>query len=198
MIDLPVPIVLASSSGTRRELLARLVGEFDVLAPQVEERPPGGRPARREASALTLELAERKARAAARRRPDALVIGADTLVVCGGEVIGKPADDEDAVRILVRLSHRPHRVFTGVFVLAPDGRAASGCVTARVRMRPMSPERARDYVARSDALSRAGAYALGPDDPNLERVEGSMTAVMGLPLDELSAMLRDLYPAGGR
>ncbi|MHC4592360.1 MAG: Maf family protein [Planctomycetota bacterium] len=189
MVRIPVPVVLASSSSTRRELLCGLVEDFQSVAPDVDEGPVDGC----EPKSLALKLAEEKARAVARARSDALVIGADTLVACEGEVMGKPIDLSDAVRILLKLTRCVHKVVTAVFIIAPDGRERAFCVESLVRMRPMTREEAEEYLSRTDALDKAGAYALGPDDPNVESIEGSVTAVMGLPLDELKRTLQALY-----
>ena len=193
-IDLPVPVVLASSSATRRELLGGLVRDFTVEPPRVDEgRVPVGSDPRERA----LALARAKAREVAARRPGALAIGADTLVCCRGELIGKPAGVEDAVRILRKLTRAAHSVVTAVWIVCPDGRERSVCVESVLRMRPMTDAQIRRYVADVGALNRAGAYAITPDDPHVERLEGSLSAVMGLPMDELAGLLRDLYPAGG-
>lgn len=193
MTEIPVPIVLASSSPTRRELLAGLVAQFEVVGPAIDE----GALRADDPRSLVLKLAEAKARQVARTRPDALVIAADTLVACQGEVIGKPADHDDAVRILKMLTRSVHRVLTALFVVAPDGRERSACVESEVRMRKMSRPQIEQYLACADALERAGAYALQPDDPNVEHLEGSLTAVMGLPLEELERLLHSLYPGCG-
>lgn len=193
MIRVPVPIVLASSSPTRRELLATLVRDFDVVPPAVNEAGVKGGHAR----TLALGLAEAKAREVARHRPDALVVAADTLVLCENEIIGKPRDFNDAVRMLDKLTRTPHKVLTALFLIAPDGRERSRCVEASIRMRRMSRREIEDYLGASGGLGRAGAYALGPEDPHVERVEGSITAVMGLPVEELAEMIRSLYPESG-
>ncbi len=190
MIRPPVPIVLASASTTRRDLLARVVPDFEVVAPEVDE----GRAEAASPEALAAELARAKARRVAALRPEALVIGADTVAVCAGEVLGKPADAEQAARMLRRLTATPHEVLTALCVAAPDGRERSAIARSEVRMRPMSEPEIASYAGRPDALERAGAYALRPNDPNVERVEGSLTAVMGLALDELTAILIELYP----
>jgi len=191
-IDPPMPVVLASASPTRRELLGGLLTRFEVVAPQVDEASVSVDDPRERA----VELARRKAAEVAARRPDALVIGADTLIVCRGDVIGKPADLDDAARILHRLSHNPHSVITGVHVIHPDGRSRSACAEAVLRMYPMSAERIAEYLAGFDPLHRAGAYAIEADDPNVERLSGSVTGVMGLPMEDVEAMLRDLLGAG--
>jgi len=191
VIDVPVPVVLASASQTRRRLLARVVREFEVVAPDVEEGDVEGQRPRR----MVVELALRKARQVAQRQPEALVIAADTVAVCDGEVIGKPEGRADALRILRKLTRHPHRVLTGVCVRAPDGRERAACVTTEVRMRRLSEEQLQRLADGEGALERAGAYALQPHDPNVSRLEGSETAVMGLPLEELEAMIRQIYPS---
>jgi septum formation protein len=192
MMRLPVPVVLASSSATRRELLAGLVADFTWTAPAVaEDLLPGEDP---EAGAV--RLASGKARQVAAQRPGCLVIGADTLVVCGGEVMGKPTDRAGAVRMLARLTSSEHRVVTGLAVIAPDGRERTACVAAGVRMKPMSAEALRRHCEQPEVLGWAGAYALQPEDPNVESLSGSATAVMGLPMEELERLLRGLYPRG--
>ncbi len=193
LADLPVPVVLASSSPTRAELLGWLLPDFEVLSPGVDEKSV----AEEEPRELALGLAEAKARDVARRRPDALVIAADTLVACCGRTIGKPADREDAVRILERLTRHPHVVITAVWVIAPDGRERSCCVATDVRMRPMTRREIEDYLEGFDALGKAGAYELQPDDPHVEELRGSVTGVMGLPLDELRDLVCGLYSGCG-
>jgi septum formation protein len=167
-----------------------LVGRFEVLASAVGEDDV----AAGDAHGAVVELAERKARDVAARRPDALVIAADTLVVAGGETLGKPTDRSDAMRQMVRLTSMPHEVVTGLCVLAPDGRQRVACVATRLRMRRMSRWEISRHVDAPGALNRAGVYALQPDDPNVHLIEGSATAVMGLPMDELEAILHELYP----
>ncbi|MFW6118954.1 MAG: Maf family protein [Planctomycetota bacterium] len=192
MIELPVPLVLASASETRRRLLARIAREFEVVPPDVEECDLVGKPP----EDMVRELARRKARQVARQRPDALVVAADTVAVCDGEIIGKPEDRADALRTLRKLTRRPHRVLTGICVRAADGTERLRCIETEIRMRRLSEEQLRALSERDGALQRAGAYALQPDDPNVVRLEGSETAVMGLPLEELEEMIRELYPSG--
>ena len=189
MIDIPVPLVLASSSPVRRQLLGQLVRRFEVVCPEADEAAVADDDPRR----LATRLAELKARDVAARRLYALVIAADTLVVCDGEVIGKPRDRRDAVRIMKKLTSSSHEVLTGLCVMAPDGRRRTLCVATRLRMRPISAGEIEAYVDGPGALDRAGVYALQPDDPNVLELRGSPTCVMGLPVDELAGVLRELY-----
>jgi len=190
--ELPVPVVLASASPQRSGLLKKILAEFEVVAPHLDEGSPGAA----DAETLARELAEAKARQVAALRPRALVIAADTIVECQGEIIGKPADRADAVRILTKLSSHPHRVITGLCVLAPDGRRRSVVCVARVRMKRLSRAEIEAYVDREEVLGRAGAYGLQELDPNIESLQGSASAVMGLPLEELQSILQSLYPQG--
>ena len=143
---------------------------------------------------LTLALAEAKAREVAARRRDALVIGADTMVVCRGESIGKPTSEADARRILRLLASNPHKVVTAVFVVAPEGAERSAYVETGVWLKPMSEEQISRYMTVPGVMDRAGAYALEPDDPLLDRIDGGMTCVMGLPMEALEELLLSLYP----
>ncbi len=148
-----------------------------------------------DAEALALRLARAKAEEVARRRPQALVIAADTLVECRGELIGKPSDRDDAIRILTRLTSHPHRVVSGLCVIAPGGRRRCLVSVAHIRMKALSRAEIERYVDRHDVLGRAGAYHLQEADPNVLSLRGSPSAVMGLPLEELRSILQSLYPA---
>ena len=188
MIELGAPVVLASSSVTRRALLAGLVRDFEVVEPGVDESAFDAPSPR----SLTLALAGAKARDVAARRPDAVVIGADTMVVCRDEIIGKPADADDARRILRMLTTNPHKVVTAVCVIAPGDPERCAYVETGVRMKPMSELQIDDYLADPGTMDRAGAYALEPDDPLLEGIDGSMSCVMGLPMEALEGLLLPL------
>jgi len=186
-------LVLASASPRRRELLARAGLAFEVLPADIDEvARPGEGP-----EALVERLAREKAAAVARRvgrTPPRLVLGSDTVVVLGGDVLGKPRDAADAEALLARLVGRTHRVLTGVAVAASAEPAAlqSVVVESLVRMRPASAEEIRRYVATGEPLDKAGAYALqGEGRGFVLEVTGSETNVIGLPLDETLALLRD-------
>ncbi|MBI2218804.1 MAG: septum formation inhibitor Maf [Candidatus Rokubacteria bacterium] len=180
------PLVLASASPRRRELLAQLTPEFVVSPGDVDERLD---PARLQESLAALALD--KAQAAAAAVPDAIVLAADTVVVIDGEVLGKPADANDARGMLRRLSGREHRVLTGVAVLdTRTGRAETRVVESRVVMRPFDAGAVDRYVASGEPLDKAGAYAIqGLGGVLVEAVAGSYSNVVGLPLDETRALL---------
>ena len=179
-------LVLASASPRRRELLRALYPDFEVTPSEVDETLPPGPPAA--AAAL---LALRKARAVAAGRGEGIVLGADTLVVVDGEALGKPADAEDARRMLRRLRAREHHVVTGLAVVdAATGREATDAVVSRVHMADY-PEAAIDaYVAGGEPLDKAGAYAIqGQGRALVERLDGSWSNVVGLPVAATRALL---------
>lgn len=193
-------LVLASASPRRRDLLAGAGFAFAVEAAEIEERAqPGEAPA-----ALVERLAHEKAAAVARRQradaPPAVVLGSDTVVVLGGEVLGKPHDPEHAVALLRRLVGRTHRVLTGVAVVA-GAHERRLHVESRVTMHAVDEARLRAYVATGEPLDKAGAYALQGEGRRLvARVEGSETNVIGLPVEETRALLAQLgvRPETGR
>ncbi|MCL4685574.1 septum formation inhibitor Maf [Myxococcota bacterium] len=186
-------LVLGSGSPRRRELLTRAGIAFDVEPADIEEqRQPGEAP-----RALAERLACEKAQAVARRlgpAPARWVLGADTIVVLGDDVLGKPRDAEDAARLLGRLVGRAHRVLTGV-ALVDSARLATSVVVveSQVRMRPASREEILRYVATGESLDKAGGYAAQGEGRGLiEAIDGSETNVIGLPLDETLALLREV------
>lgn len=179
-------VVLASASPRRRELLRALCEDFDTAASGVDETLPPGPP-----SEAAVQLALRKARAVAAGRRRGVVLGADTLVVVDGEALGKPADADDAGRMLRRLRGREHLVITGVAVVdAATGREASEAVVSRVRMGDYADAVIEAYVASGEPLDKAGAYAIqGQGRRLVERLDGSWSNVVGLPVDETRALL---------
>jgi septum formation protein len=185
------PLILASGSPRRRELLSRAGLRFEVQAADIPEQSrPGESPAE-----TVLRLARDKALAVARRvgpAPRRFVLGADTVVVLEGDVLGKPRDAEHAVALLRRLAGRGHVVLTGVALTASDALEPSQTVVeSRVEMRPADEAELRAYVAGGEPLDKAGAYALqGQGRRFVERVLGSETNVIGLPLEETLALLR--------
>jgi septum formation protein len=185
------PIVLASSSPRRRRLLRELGVSFSVLAADLDERPlPGELP-----GPHVRRLALAKARAVARKLAPGCgarwVLGADTVVVLDGSILGKPRDAVDAQKMLARLSGRSHEVLTGVaLVPVAGGRSRTSVVRSRVEMRPFDEPAIRRYVAGGEPLDKAGAYAVqGRGRHLIARVSGSRTNVIGLPLERLRRML---------
>jgi septum formation protein len=190
------PIVLASGSPRRREILSQAGLEFVVVPPQVEEvAMPGEAPA-----ALATRLAAEKALAVARELGPGggLVLGADTIVVLGERVLGKPRDAEDAVGMLRSLTGEVHRVITGIAVADPDRlQARTRAVESSVHMRAAGDDEIREYIALGESLDKAGAYALQGEGGRrfVTSVEGSESNVIGLPLDETRALLDEARAA---
>ena len=185
--DVLGPIVLASSSPRRHELLARLGLPFEIAVSGVDEEASPDLPP----DALVIELADQKARAVAAGRAAGLVVGADTTVVLDGAVLGKPADPTDAVRMLGLLRDRVHRVYTGVAVVdVATGRIERGLVGCDVRMRAYGDDEIATYVATGEPLDKAGAYGIqGRGGSLVVGVDGCFNNVVGLPLCELATLL---------
>lgn len=183
-------LVLASSSPRRVELMREAGYEFDVLVPGVEEAHDESLTC----EDLTVENAHRKARAVAHLRPDALVIGADTLVYLDGVPITKPRDMEEAAAMLRRLGGRAHQVCTGVALVWNEGADERLFhVISDVTFKPLTEAVIRDYHSRIQPLDKAGAYAVQDESAMIiERVEGSWTNVKGLPMERLREELRAL------
>ena len=183
--------MLASASPRRRELLARAGVRFEVAPSHVPEHArPGEAPAQ-----LARRLASEKAGAVARSlgpTPARWVLGADTIVVIDGEVLGKPDDAEHALVLLRRLVGRRHRVVTGVVLVASDTlEERHAVVESSVSMRLVDDRELRAYVATGESLDKAGAYAAqGGGRRLIEKIEGSESNVIGLPLEETLALLR--------
>lgn len=196
--DVEIALILASTSPRRRELLGRLGLQFAVVPPAVDETPEAGEPP----ALHVMRVASSKAECVARVHPDAAVLAADTVVVLGDEILGKPADRDAARRILAKLSGRDHLVLTALAVRF-DGRSAQRLETARVRFAALTPDLIGWYLDTTEGEDKAGAYAVqGRGALFVERVEGNVQAVVGLPLAPLPLLFRrvglELRPAGQR
>jgi septum formation protein len=160
----------------------------EVVPADVEERPEAGE----DAEAMAVRLAGAKARSVWEAQPERPVLAADTVVVVDGQLLGKPADADEAARMLERLSGREHTVVTAVALIDRGGRAATRCDVTQVRFRPLTAEMIRDYVATGEPLDKAGAYGVqGKGALLVERVEGDFFGVMGLPLRLVAELLED-------
>ena len=183
-------LILASRSPRRRELLAHLGVPFRVVVPEVEENAAPASSGQPEELAEALALA--KAGAVAKEERESLVIAADTIVVDGDTILGKPADGAAAAETLRRLRGKTHRVVTGLAVIdAGSGRRAASHVVTAVRMRDYSDAEVAAYVARGEPLDKAGAYAI--QDEQFQPVatyDGCYCNVVGLPLKALLVLLR--------
>jgi len=184
-------MVLASGSPRRRELVSAFVPPFTAIAPQVEETP---RRSEESPEDLVLRLSLEKATWPAGRSGAATVLGADTVVVLDGEVLGKPAGPREATHMLARLRGRTNRVVTGVTVLdGRSGRWLASAKTSHVAMRKYADAEVAAYVASGDPMDKAGSYAVQHDGFNpAVRVDGCYLNVVGLPLCEVVTLMRDM------
>ena len=195
--DRPPELVLASASPRRRALLESAGIAFRVQPADIDETPRAGEGP----VACLVRLAREKALAVAERQgggPARWVLGADTGVLLGDELFGKPSDAEHAVAVLERLGGRTHRVVTAVaLVESPSGRLHECHVESRVSLRRAPRAELEAYVASGEPLDKAGAYALQGEGRRLvERVEGSESNVIGLPVEETLALLERARGAG--
>ncbi|MBF0291360.1 MAG: septum formation protein Maf [Nitrospinae bacterium] len=183
-------VILASSSPRRRELLAEAGVEFEIIAPHVDETADTTISPEENARII----AERKAEAISSTRRDKLIIAADTMVVLDGEMIGKPVDTADAIQMLTKLSGRKHKVVTGVAMAHVErGVLWSGVETSYTLFRPIPHETIVAYVKSGEPMDKAGAYAVqGQAAEWIEGFEGSVSNIIGLPMELLTRALRDL------
>ena len=175
-------VILASSSPRRRQLLHQAKIKFEVIESYVPEQHIAGEPPRDYA----LRMARDKAGAVSSQFPEAIVIGADTIVVCGSQILEKPADATEAYRMLATLSGRTHTVVTA-FALAHAGKILeSSPVESRVTFRRLADAEIEDYVATDEPFDKAGAYGIqGVGGGFISQVEGSRDNVMGLPIERV-------------
>lgn len=178
-------LVLASRSPRRRELLQALGLSFTIRSADIDETPHPGEAV----DDLVLRLATSKAKAVPAGDAD-LVIGADTEVVLEGRAFGKPADEDDALRMLAALSGRSHQVLTGVAVCG-RGRVETALSATEVRFRDIDPDEARRYWQTGEPHGKAGAYAIqGRGGLFVAAIAGSYSGVVGLPVFETADLLR--------
>ena len=179
-------IILASKSPRRIELLKSLGMKFDIIPSQCEEKSTKKRPAAR-----VKELAVQKAFDVAQKYPKAVVIGADTLVYCQGEIIGKPKDKKDALRILRKLNGAWQSVYTGVCVMClQQQKILFGHEVSQCKARQLSEGELAHLAGKH--LDKAGAYAVQDnEDPFIEKIVGSKTNVVGFPVEFFEKLLKE-------
>lgn len=182
-------IILASASPRRTEILNQLGLDFQVIPSEVSEVIPEKSTAPQE---LVTKLALHKAADVARKLEQGLIIGADTLVVLGGTIFGKPSGPEEAVKMISILNGKIHSVYTGIaMVQVPSGQTEVGYSETKVKFRTLSKEEIQSYVATGEPLDKAGAYGIqGKGGVLVEGIEGCYFNVMGLPLSKLAEMLQ--------
>jgi septum formation protein len=181
-------VVLASASPRRRELLNLIGIEHEVRPANIDETMRPRETPRRHVE----RLAREKASAIAKRDPDLITIGADTIVVINRKILGKPRDTDDAARMLGLLSSREHMVTTAVAV-ARGKKLRSAIEEVRVRFRRLRDDEIEAYIATGEPMDKAGAYGIqGYGATIVERIEGDYFSVMGLPIVRLIGLLRDV------
>lgn len=190
------PVILASGSPRRRELLGSLGVPFTVIKPEVDEEafdlshlPPGE---------VVKFLSRVKAQEVFKHRPQSIVIGVDTIVVLNGEVFGKPKNEDHALAMLKALQGTTHEVYSGITLFNPDDSGATPPLLSdfrrtRVTMRPLSEADIRAYIATGEPMDKAGAYAIQEVGSTLvDGIEGCYFNVVGMSLVLLDAMFREI------
>jgi len=182
---MPAPLILASASPRRAELLARIGVTPDRVVPaDIEEIPRRGELPRPYAERLAREKAEAVA------EPGAYTLAADTVVAAGRRILEKPADAAEARRFLELLSGRRHRVITAVRLISPDGAASARAVETAVRFKRLTEREIEAYLASGEWRGKAGGYGVqGMAEMFVAQLNGSHSAVVGLPLRETAALL---------
>ena len=180
------PLILASASPRRVSLLKGLKIRFDVIPSRMLEPPPGFM----DPATYTRKMALAKARVVAKQVGTGRVLGADTVVVLKGEILGKPADPADGIRMLSRLQGTTHKVVTGVALVdAATGKEKVAHAVSRVTMRLLSPPEIFRFAKKN--LDKAGCYAAQEKkDPVVRNVVGSTTNVVGLPMELVKKLLK--------
>ncbi len=184
--------ILASASPRRKELLAELIENFEIIPACGEERVDEALSPEKMVQALAAQKAAEVA-ALPQARGKA-VLGSDTVVVLDNEVLGKPRDEKDAARMLRALSGRTHEVFTGVCIIYPKGGDVSKLTAAactKVRFLPLTEEKIASYVATGSPMDKAGAYGI-QDGGLVEKIDGSFSGVVGLPLELCKELIKKI------
>ncbi len=183
-----IKVVLASRSPRRKELLGRIIPNFEILTAETDETLPEGMHPRMGVEVLSV----RKGAAVAHTLPpDRLVISSDTLVELDGVPLGKPADEEDALRILLSLSGKSHNVHTGVAVHYM-GKVYSGVDSSNVRFRTLTEDEAREYIATGEPMDKAGAYAIqGIGARFVAEHVGRFDTIVGLSLSLTESLINE-------
>lgn len=186
-----VRIILASASPRRKQLLSEAGYKFTSIIPDIDESE--FHPEMHKACEYAKKLALAKAKSVAENHPDCLVIGADTVVDFNGEIIGKPADAKDAECITKKIFSKPHKVITGLAILRlSDGIEIVESDTTTVYPRKMSAEQIAEHIKSGSWQDKAGAYAIQESgDEFVEKIEGSLTNVMGMPMELLQRLLKN-------
>lgn len=186
-------VILASASPRRKELLGYIVPRFAVIPADVDETLSDNISAEKSAEFLAVKKAEH----ISAQYPESVVIGSDTVVIVDGEILGKPADEADAYRMLKKLSGKTHTVVTGVCISQGEKKKSFSEAT-RVEFYPLSEEEIHAYIATGDPMDKAGAYGIqGEGCVLIKGIEGDFFTVMGLPAARLKRELAEFFSAEG-
>ena len=188
MLKLSAPFILASASTRRKELFSKITDEYEVIPSDVSEKVPKGISALKTAE----YLARMKANDIARKNPNKVVIGCDTVVINGRKIMGKPYDREHAVEMLSALSGKTHLVITGVCIKYGD-KTVSFSEKTRVTFRRITTEEIEDYISSFEPFDKAGSYAVqGQGSLFVKRICGDYYNVVGLPVCKLYGELKKM------
>ncbi len=186
-------IILASASPRRKQLLSKAGYQFAVVHPEIDESAYSAEQVDSEQYARQLALA--KAKSIAEKHPESLVISADTIVDFQGEIIGKPADAKEARQIIQKLFSAPHRVITGLAICRlSDNTELVACDNTTVFPKQITQEQITGYIKSGLWKEKSGAYDIKENgDEFVEKIEGSLTNVMGLPMELLERLLGKIF-----
>lgn len=178
-------IILASKSPRRKELLSQIVEDFEIKVSTSKEK----RPIFVSNKKVPVYLAKQKAKEVFKSNKDAIVIGADTVVIVNNEILGKPKDKQDVRRMITMLSDNTHIVVTGVYIISKEYRKSFSSIT-KVTFRKMSEQEIDEYCLLDTVYDKAGAYAIQSEAKQyITKIEGDYNNVVGLPIDELKKYL---------
>ena len=182
--------VLGSSSPRRAELLRKAGIDFEVVFPEnINEEQISADPV-----SHVLELSRNKAESVAKKVRDSIILGADTIVVLNGEILGKPRDSEEAFKMLKKLSGMQHKVYTAISLVDKErGKTLSGYQLTKVKFNQLKDKEIKDYIDTGEPLDKAGAYGIqGMGNFLVEKIEGDLDNVIGLPLRKLEELLKKI------
>ena len=179
-------IILASKSPRRQELLKQIVNEFEVIVSNSKEKKPLFVPLEK----VPVFLAKQKAKEVYKNNKESIVIGADTVVICDKQILGKPKDKDDVRRMITMLSNKTHIVVTGVYIICKEYKKQFSSIT-KVTFKNMSQQEIDEYCNLETVYDKAGAYAIQAEAGQyITNVEGSYNNVVGLPVEELKEYLK--------
>ena len=184
-------VILASASPRRKEILSKTGIEFEVQVSSCDENIDEHEPDK-----LVMKLSELKAKDVAEKNPDAIVIGSDTVVAHKGQIMGKPADREEAIRMIKSFAGDIHQVYTGVTIIVPGEHTYTYNVCTDVHVLPMTEQEIERYVDTGEPMDKAGAYAIqGLFAPYISKIDGDYYNVVGLPISSVYMILKNYIMA---